>query len=101
MFRRILIYALGAVFLTAGGVRAQQPEVVDQVREARRVADRAARAHKDRRRLPLKHVRERQVAVVRPRPDVRAPRRALRHQVRHRQRAAVRVLHALGRALAP
>ena len=27
MFRRILIYALGAVFLTAGGVRAQQPEV--------------------------------------------------------------------------
>ena len=27
MFRRILIYALGAVFLTAGGVRAQPPEV--------------------------------------------------------------------------
>ena len=25
MFRRILIYALGAVFLTAGGVRAQSP----------------------------------------------------------------------------
>ena len=25
MFRRILIYALGAVFLTAGGVRAQTP----------------------------------------------------------------------------
>ena len=76
-------------------------EVGREAREARRVRDARARDEKERRQLPLKDVRERQVAVVRPRAQVRLPRRRRQKHVHRRRQRPVRQHHPLWRPLAP